>query len=441
MSKILRRPMFRGGPVNSEGTGITSGLNDGYANGGRVSAATGGWLANLLANLTRTPGSVLPTPSFTGTIPKTGIGGLLQSSEALSSYLPTMSQMGSGALAALPSALALAPVGLFEYGRRHPLEGKEKDIQTTANELQQEYYGQPRKKLMEDIMTGKREEGKTTILPSSMTYPFSDVSVKYKEAKSPYENFNYKAAEEKAKQAVEQYDKPENTTPLTTNKDSIDSIFDNKDDSVKKSTSELTKDDVSAYAKKYAELLGGEKADRQAIFDAMLAASPAFFKGKTLKEAAPNIFEAISKSGAFDKPQKIKQAAAELAIQRELMLEKIKETGAERAKLAGINISGKQSFGKDLLNLTKLYPNHTWQGIIDKPWNQVTDADVQSFPENSLFTVRDPKNPEKKLYAKTISKNIKGKTVKSFGFIGAPGQVTPSDSSTSILSSLIKETE
>ena len=418
MSKILRRPMFRGGPVNSEGTGITSGLNDGYANGGRVSAATGGWLANLLANLTRTPGSVLPTPSFTGTIPKTGIGGLLQSSEALSSYLPTMSQMGSGALAALPSAIALAPVGLFEYGRRHPLEGKEKDIQTTSEELQKEYFGQPRKQLMADVLSGKKTE-----------------------AKSPYENFNYKAAEEKAKQAVEQYDKPEDTTLLTTNKDSVDSIFESKDDSVKKSASELTKDDVSAYAKKYAELLGGEKADRQAIFDAMLAASPAFFKGKTLKEAAPNIFEAISKSGAFDKPQKIKQAAAELAIQRELMLEKIKETGAERAKLAGINISGKQSFGKDLLNLTKLYPNHTWQGIIDKPWSQVTDADVQSLPENSLFTVRDPKNPEKQLYAKTILKNVKGKTVKSFGFIGAPGQVTPSDSSTSILSSLIKETE
>ena len=32
MSRILRRPMFRGGRVDSRGTGITSGL----ANGGRV---------------------------------------------------------------------------------------------------------------------------------------------------------------------------------------------------------------------------------------------------------------------------------------------------------------------------------------------------------------------------------------------------------------------
>lgn len=416
MSKTLRRPMFRGGQVESRGTGITSGLDDGYATGGRVEAQGGGWLANLLANLTRTPGGTLPAPSFTGTIPKTGIGGLLQSSEALSSYLPTMSQIGTGALTALPSAIALAPVGLFEYGKRHPLEGKEKDIQTVAEELQKQYYGQPRKQLMADIVAGKKTE-----------------------AKSPYEDFNYKAAEEKAKQAVEKYEKPEDTALLTGDKDSVDSIFEG--DKTKKSASELTKDDVAAYAKRYAELLGGEKADRQAIFDAMLAASPAFFKGKTLKEAAPNVFEAIAKSGAFDKPQKIRQAAAELAIQRELMLDKIKQQEETRGKLLGINLATKQSFGKDLLNLTKLYPNYTWQGIIDKPWDKVTDADIQSLPDNSLFTVRDPKNPEKQLYARTITKTIKGKPVKSFGFIGAPGQVTPSDSSTSILSNIIKETE
>ena len=34
MSRILRRPMFRGGPVSSYGTGIASGL--GYELGGRV---------------------------------------------------------------------------------------------------------------------------------------------------------------------------------------------------------------------------------------------------------------------------------------------------------------------------------------------------------------------------------------------------------------------
>ena len=40
MSKILRRPMFRGGPVSSYGNGIASGL--GYNNGGRVGLEVGG---------------------------------------------------------------------------------------------------------------------------------------------------------------------------------------------------------------------------------------------------------------------------------------------------------------------------------------------------------------------------------------------------------------
>ena len=40
MSRILRRPMFRGGPVSSYGTGIASGL--GYNTGGRVGYSNGG---------------------------------------------------------------------------------------------------------------------------------------------------------------------------------------------------------------------------------------------------------------------------------------------------------------------------------------------------------------------------------------------------------------
>ena len=57
MSKILRRPMFRGGKViDSRGTGITSGLMDtpSYAIGGRVGFNTGGdFLSKLLGTDTR----------------------------------------------------------------------------------------------------------------------------------------------------------------------------------------------------------------------------------------------------------------------------------------------------------------------------------------------------------------------------------------------------
>ena len=43
MSRILRRPMFRGGRVDSRGTGIQSGLAD----GGRVGYQPGGSVSGL----------------------------------------------------------------------------------------------------------------------------------------------------------------------------------------------------------------------------------------------------------------------------------------------------------------------------------------------------------------------------------------------------------
>ena len=50
MSRILRRPMFRGGRVDSRGTGITSGLS--YKQGGRVGYADAGVVTGggLMAN-------------------------------------------------------------------------------------------------------------------------------------------------------------------------------------------------------------------------------------------------------------------------------------------------------------------------------------------------------------------------------------------------------
>ena len=45
MSRILRRPMFRGGPVSSYGTGIATGL--GYEDGGRVGYSKAGKVKTL----------------------------------------------------------------------------------------------------------------------------------------------------------------------------------------------------------------------------------------------------------------------------------------------------------------------------------------------------------------------------------------------------------
>ena len=44
MSRILRRPMFRGGRVDGRGTGIASGIS--YQKGGRVGYKDGKYLLN-----------------------------------------------------------------------------------------------------------------------------------------------------------------------------------------------------------------------------------------------------------------------------------------------------------------------------------------------------------------------------------------------------------
>jgi len=67
MSRILRRPMFRGGRVDSRGTGITSGL--GYEKGGRVGYFNGGSIYDNIA-----PYYTAPMPARSGT----GIQGIFQ---------------------------------------------------------------------------------------------------------------------------------------------------------------------------------------------------------------------------------------------------------------------------------------------------------------------------------------------------------------------------
>jgi hypothetical protein len=104
---------------------------------------------------------------------------------------------------------------------------------------------------------------------------------------------------------------------------------------------------IKRESKLYEKLLGGEEARAQAGYDALLAAAPAFFKGKNLREAAPQVLESINKSGAFDKPRDIKQAAAQLAIQRRLLMDK---AGAEeKQRLAILSMKNQ----KDVFDVLK----------------------------------------------------------------------------------------
>ena len=62
MSRVLRRPMFRGGYVDSEGTGITSGLTDNYNQGGRVGFANGTSYFDIISPFTQKFGTNIIDP-------------------------------------------------------------------------------------------------------------------------------------------------------------------------------------------------------------------------------------------------------------------------------------------------------------------------------------------------------------------------------------------
>ena len=344
MSRILRRPMFRGGPVDSYNTGIASGLGDeGYADGGRVGAKIGGFF-----NFSK-PGGLLPTASYTGGVPQGGLTGLTQAYQSLAPYIPGPKSLTKSLG---PLSIGAAPFYIFE---EDPLKEKpeEQQLQTTAEELQKEYFGQPRIKLMEDIMSGTRSE-----------------------AKSPYEGFDYGAARRKAQQAEARYT---GADKLGSTEEDLAFATGMGEQKMKPVAGRITTDDneidiedvlnekkIKKEADLYAKLLGGEEAKSQALYDALLAASPAFFKGKNLREAAPEVLTAINKSGAFDKPRDIKQAAAQLAIQRRIAVETAKAKGEDQLTRLERSLAAKETIGSKLSSY-KIEP---------KDYQGATTADV-----------------------------------------------------------------
>jgi hypothetical protein len=244
MSKTLRRPMFRGGSVNSRGTGITSGLDDsGYADGGRVEFQMGG-----------------SYPSFRSPI-------------------------------STSRALGVEP--------GYNLLDKLKSLMPDTRSIRQ------------------RRESEFDIARSGL-----DTSGASVEGEIEFGNTGF--------------GKDTTTPPPSTTVTNVPAELTDEEQLIKQT-------------QLYQKLLGGDEAKSQAVYDALLAASPAFFKGKNLKEAAPEVLTAINKSGAFDKPRDIKQAAAQLAIQRAML--KDKAIAEEKSRLAIYGAKNVETLSESLKNV------------------------------------------------------------------------------------------
>jgi hypothetical protein len=332
MSNTLRRPMFRGGSVNSRGTGITSGLDDsGYADGGRVGFEGGG-------------GYFTDTP-FGRVLSDLGLAGRGMLSDLYN-------------VAGVPTNMATEFLTGYNPGfsgeRIFGLEGKRDPLRfSTFEPGKSKFFGYntssvPGRTYTEDMYKDATQKG----LDITREKPFelSDEATMLKKPDEPFGGGN--------------------NIPR-----------------------ELTEEEqLIKQTKLYQKLLGGDEAKSQAVYDALLAASPAFFKGKNLKEAAPEVLTAINKSGAFDKPKDIRQAAAQLSIQRAML--KDKAVAEERSRLA---IYGAKS-QKDIFDILEKQP-----------------GGLTSFGGNLEKAVAAGRVVDQKLYKDNLGKLIKAEQDKKTG--------------------------
>jgi len=292
MSKILRRPMFRGGPVNSRGTGITSGLDEGYATGGRVGYADG--------------------PDIYGVQP-------IDVSKQQKEYYDFIKEYGGGEY--------LEPEAVQDiYGKKIiDLQEKTKPANffefagSVLNPFQKTYGGVSR--------FGEQRNLEYATSPSGKAAYESEIENKRKQ-QAKMILANPKLAPDKVDLARQ-----------ILGGDSIRGEITGLEPQLP--PQKTRRDEILEEAALYREALGYDEAKSQAIYNALGDAAPAVFQGKNLREAAPKIFEAINKSKAFETPKDIKQAAGQLSIQRKMLAEKAR--AEEQARLAIYGMKNKET--------------------------------------------------------------------------------------------------
>jgi len=381
MSRILRRPMFRGGRVDSRGTGITSGLMDdtGYADGGRVGFQVGG------GRFSYDPYNV--NNIFSGT----SLG-----------YSPTLNFSTS------PKPLFSDYDPLAGTSTNTMMQDRDRRIKEAEERNRQSISGRTRVGLppVKDYSIYRQE-----YIDTFGTTPTARDLMDYGKRKDKYQESTEevnKFLELEAKKPVKTKE-TETGTGKGTGKGNIDLLSD--------------EEDITRQAKLYEKLLGGEEAKSQAAYDALLAAAPAFFKGKNLREAAPQVLESINKSGAFDKPRDIKQAAAQLAIQRRILMDKAAAEENQRLALARIAAESREKgFTEELKQIKEI----TGRGAIDDEisfdFSNLRSNEfyqqIQKYKDGNQISVVNPKTGQR-LYLKIKSTDPKNPNApKGFERIG-----------------------
>ena len=333
MSRILRRPMFRGGPVDSRGTGITSGLMDdtGYADGGRVGFQVGG---GLFSSSPYNPyGSYNP-------------------SSPISEFYMNASRTGP------MNTNSIINRNITPKQRLQEILDKQGGYSLMAGPRQTDpYFGRETER--REFLSSRFEPNQETLrMTRSKPFEISDESFP-------------------PRKAMEEPNKEE--TGTGTGKGGMD-----LDEEI------FNEEKIKRESKLYEKLLGGEEAKSQSIYDALLAAAPGFFKGRNLREAAPQVLESINKSGAFDKPRDIRQAAAQLAIQRRIAVETARAKSDDQLTRLEKQLSSKEPKG-----ISELYAVN--RKVFDNSQEAAMNAAVRTFGADKVASGNSILNKQTKL--------------------------------------------
>ena len=279
MSRILRRPMFRGGRVDSRGTGITSGL--GYEKGGRVGLLTGG---------SPNVPMVVPQPQATPNI--------LQRALTKIKNFPGASTIGRFSpygLAALGGEALGDLTNLFARGTSTP-EGYARLKEMGSVPFMFDETNMDVGEAFKYIDEGNKIGEKYGILPrGGPEQRLKDLGLEDK----------YNVDGTRIEEIIEDQIKND------TKKDNYNNQFGKKDDT--EESTEISKADIEKNKELFAELLGGDKARGEDISNMLMNfAGKALKDDATVKSAFSGFFEEEAKRPSSK--TKVDQAAAQLAI-------------------------------------------------------------------------------------------------------------------------------
>ncbi len=418
MSNILRRPMFRGGRVDSRGTGITSGL--GYAGGGQIGGGTikgklmpdgrygfaGPYPSNMAAFLAKQAGSSV-TPPITG--------GQLTTKLLPQSFLTGMEGLGTlTRSAAIPLSIAASPFFIFE---EDPLKDKpeEKELQETATKLTESFLSQPRKQLMADILSGTKTK-----------------------AESPYADFDTGAAGKEARAAEQKYFlQKDKKSPLAKSTEEdlafATGVPIERTRGDETTTGGATSNVVSAESgditlDDYIRMLGGDKARQRDIGDIFGRLSAAALKrpGRGEQRGVADIlgdFMTAEVAAGPGRREKIEQTAAMLDIKDKIESKRSRENikqlmGMEifKNKIAAKNLAANITDAKKgesnptraiLDGIQRTYPDRTAR-VVKENLPQVTE---QNIGDIYIVEKMDPATKITSRYVIEIAKDASGNLI------------------------------